>query len=117
MFCSFFKYQTVTFLAVLLTLTVRLGQGSTFKVSLDSATRLPSEIEADYTVSHTTINELKQQKTLITFFFDPQVLGVESVEVFTNLNRREFAARDSNGDGVPDGILPPPATGSKRGMT
>lgn len=59
-------------------------------------------------MSHTILNEVQGQKTLITFFFDPQILELESVELYTNLNRREFANRDANGDGVPDGIEPPP---------
>jgi hypothetical protein len=83
------------------------SRASTLKISLDSTTRLPTEVEADYTVSHTVLNELAQQKTPITVFFDPQMIGVERAEVFTNLNRREFADRDANGDGVPDGIEPP----------
>lgn len=95
-------------LPALLAITTQFGLASTLKVSLDSATRLPTEVEADYTVSHTILNEVQGQKTLITFFCDPQILELESVELYTNLNRREFANRDANGDGVPDGIEPPP---------
>jgi hypothetical protein len=37
----------------------------------------------------------------------PGVADVTHAEIFTNLNRREHAALDANGDGIEDGILPP----------
>src|SRR5262249_41072459 len=42
-----------------------------------------------------------------TIFFDPQTMGVAAAEIFTNLNRRDHAALDANGDGIEDGIVPP----------
>ena len=42
----------------------------------------------------------------ITFEFDPPGEGaVDQVEIFTNLNRRDLARVDKNGDNVPDGIV------------
>ena len=42
----------------------------------------------------------------ITIFFDPQVSGVETAEVFTNLNRRDRATLRAAG-GIEEGITPP----------
>ena len=48
-----------------------------------------------------------RQSLPITVFFDPQVTGVESAEIFTNLDRRDWATADPNGNGVEEGISPP----------
>jgi len=76
-------------------------------VSAGSNSRLPTETEADYTTSHVFINELANQTVPFTIFFDPQTMGVATAEVFTNLNRRDHAGLDANGDGIDDGIVPP----------
>jgi len=81
--------------------------GSSLRVSAGATSRAPSEIEADYTTSHLFIDELAHDSVPVTVFFDPQTMGVATAEVFTNLNRRDRAAVDANGDGVEDGILPP----------
>src|SRR5262249_3777461 len=57
--------------------------------------------------SHIFINEVAGDKVPITLFFDPQTLGVETAEIFTNLNRRDHASTDADGDGIEDGIKPP----------
>ena len=84
------------------------ARASTLKVSAGSASRLGKEVEADYSTSHVFVNELEHDSVPITVFFDPQTLGVQGAEVFTNLNRRDRAARDADGDGVEDGIKVPP---------
>ena len=81
---------------------------SSLRVSLAPTRQSSSEVEADYTTSRVFIDEVANQASPVTVFFDPQTLGVESAEVFTNLNRREFATKDANGDGIEDGIVPPP---------
>ena len=81
--------------------------GSSLRVSSGSNARLATEVEADYTTSHVFINELANESVPFTIVFDPQTMGVASAEVFTNLNRRDRAALDANGDGIEDGILPP----------
>jgi glycosidase len=81
--------------------------GSSLRVSAGSNSRLATEVEADYATSHVFINELANESVPFTIFFDPQTMGVASAEVFTNLNRRDRAALDANGDGIEDGILPP----------
>ena len=80
---------------------------STLRVSTGSAQRAANEVEADYTTSHVLISETARESVPITIFFDPQVAGVESAEVFTNLNRRDWATADPNGNGVEEGITPP----------
>ena len=81
--------------------------GSSLRVSVNSSTRLTTEVEADYETSHVFVNELAHDSIPFTIFFDPQTTGVATAEVFTNLNRRDRAALDADGDGVEDGIKPP----------
>ena len=86
----------------------RVEATTTLKISANSSTRqVSSEIEANYTTTHLFIDEVAGATIPITIFLDPGATGVESAEVFTNLNRRDRAALDANGDGVEDGILPP----------
>src|SRR2546423_1305824 len=82
-------------------------EAATLKISASSSTRSGSEIEANYTTTHLFVDEIAGATIPITIFFDPGTTGVESAEVFTNLNRRDRAALDANGDGIEDGILPP----------
>lgn len=86
----------------------RPAHASNFKVSAGSATRLATEAEADYAMTHLFLDEVKNDSIPITLFFDPQVPGVQGAEVFTNLNRRDRATRDADGDGCEDGIKAPP---------
>lgn len=78
------------------------------KVSPNSTVRLAGEVEANYTTTHLFIDEVAGDSIPITVFFEfsPAATNVESVEIFTNLNRRDRADDDANGDGVDDGILP-----------
>lgn len=64
-------------------------------------------MEANYTTTHLFIDEVAGDSIPITIFFDPGVSNVEFCEVFTNLNRRDRADDDANGDGIEDGILQP----------
>lgn len=65
-------------------------------------------MDGTYTTTHLYVDEVAGDSIPVTVFFDPQTLGVESAEVFTNLNRRDRAQLDANGDGIEDGIKPPP---------
>ncbi len=80
---------------------------SVLKISPNSTVRATSEVEANYTTTHLYIDEVAGDSIPITIFFDPGTTGVESAEVFTNLNRRDRADDDANSDGIEDGILPP----------
>ena len=100
---AWLKLVTVVFF-----FAVTLCTASTLKISSGSKVRSSAEVEADYTTSHLFIDETKNDSIPITIFFDPQVIGVASAEVFTNLNRRDRATGDANHDGIEDGIVPPP---------
>jgi len=80
---------------------------SSLRISAGSRTRSANEVEADYTTSHVFVDEVAGDSVPFTIFFDPQTTGVATAEIFTNLNRRDHATVDANGDGVEDGILPP----------
>ena len=81
---------------------------STLKISAGSAVRVTtSEVEGNYTTTHLYVDEIAADSIPVTVFFDPQTLGVETCEVFTNLNRRERAQLDADGDGIEDGIKAP----------
>ncbi len=77
------------------------------KISPNSATRqLATEVDGNYSTTHLYLNEVAGESIPVTVFFDPQMLGVETCEVFTNLNRRNRAQLDANNDGIEDGIKP-----------
>lgn len=81
---------------------------SSLKISAGSAVRVTaSEVEGNYASAHLYVDETAAESVPVTVFFDPQTFGVETCEVFTNLNRRDRAGLDANSDGIEDGILPP----------
>ena len=67
---------------------------------------MATEVDGNYTTTHLYLDEVDAESIPITIFFDPEMMGVESCEVFTNLNRRERVQLDANGDGIEDGIKP-----------
>ncbi|MGA0092839.1 MAG: fibronectin type III domain-containing protein, partial [Chthoniobacterales bacterium] len=74
-------------------------------------------MNADYTTSKLFADELAGTTNNVTITFSPGVTADE-VEVWTNLNNRERADDDANGDGIPDGIIPPtPPTDKPEGYT
>lgn len=65
-----------------------------------------SKRSGEYTTTHVYVDEVAGMTQNITFEFDPPGEGaVDQVEIFTNLNRRDLARVDKNGDNVPDGIV------------
>jgi glycosidase len=80
---------------------------SSLRISAGASRRLANEVEADYATSHFYINEVAGNTVPITIFFDPQTTGVQSAEVYTNLNRRSLATVRI-GTGEEEGINPPP---------
>ena len=64
-------------------------------------------LNADYTTTHLFVDELSADSIPLSILFSPNASNVVAAEVFSNLNRRERAAQDANGDGIEDGILPP----------
>jgi glycosidase len=65
-------------------------------------------MNANYTTSKLFIDEMANESVPLQIFFSPGQPATE-VEVFTNLNRRDRAQGDANGDGIEDGIVPPDA--------
>ena len=85
---------------------------SSLKISAGSATRQNAiEVEGDYTTSHVFVNEVAGDSIPFTIFFDPGTTGVQTAEVFTNLNRRDMAALSftdpDTGIVTEEGIKPP----------
>ena len=66
-------------------------------------------LNADYGTSHVFVDELAGDSVPLAILFTPGQSNLTAVEVFSNLNRRDRASQDANGDGVEDGILPPDA--------
>ncbi len=65
-------------------------------------------IDADYGMTHAFINEVSNDVVPLTILFSPNAAtNVVEADVFSNLNRRDHANMDANGDGIADGILPP----------
>lgn len=93
--------------AVLLFALPGLLDAAILKISPNSATRqVATEVDGNYSTTHLYLNEVAGESIPVTIFFDPQMLNVETCEVFTNLNRRNRAQLDANSDGIEDGIKP-----------
>jgi hypothetical protein len=99
---------SIAVLVVIISATARTAMASSLQITSGVSAQCPSGVEADYTTSHLFIDELANESVPITVCFDPQTTGVESAEVFTNLNRRDKAASDPDRRGVEEGIEPPP---------
>lgn len=81
-------------------------EASILKISPNSTVRLGSEVEGNYSTSHVYIDEVAGDSLPITIFFDPEAINIATCEIYTNLNRRERAQLDADGDGIEDGIKP-----------
>ena len=64
-------------------------------------------LNGDYTTEHLFVDEVAGDTLPVTIVFTPGQPNVTNAEVFSNLNRREYATNDANGDGIEDGIVPP----------
>jgi hypothetical protein len=64
-------------------------------------------LNGDYTTSHVFVDENAGDSIPLTILFSPNTTSVTAAEVFSNLNRRDRATLDANGDGIEDGIVPP----------
>jgi hypothetical protein len=86
--------------------------GEYFTVPASSTEVLPpvltvNGIDGDYGTTHVFVNEVSNDAVPLTILFTPNVANVVEADVFSNLNRRDRAGLDANGDGIEDGILPP----------
>lgn len=66
-----------------------------------------NSLNADYTTTHVFVDENAGDSMPLTILFSPNTPNVTTAEVFSNLNRRDRAVLDANGDGIEDGIVPP----------
>jgi subtilisin family serine protease len=64
-------------------------------------------LNADYTTTKLYVDEIAGDSIPVTVTFAPNTSGVTDVELFSNLNQRDLANSDADGDGIPDGIKPP----------
>lgn len=73
---------------------------------------------ANYTTTHVFIDELNNPTPpMFTCVLTPNEANVTEAELFTNLNNRDRAGLDANGDGIQDGIFPPDGTAITAAMT
>ncbi|MCX6896709.1 MAG: alpha-amylase family glycosyl hydrolase [Verrucomicrobia bacterium] len=68
-------------------------------------------LNADYTTTHCFVDEVAGDSFPLNILFAPGVASLTQVEVFSNVNRRDRAALDINGDGIEDGIVGPNGNG------
>ncbi len=61
----------------------------------------------DYGTAHVFVNEVSNDAVPLVVWFSPNASNVVEADVFSNLNRRDHATLDANGDGIEDGIVPP----------
>ncbi|MGH8046481.1 MAG: alpha-amylase family glycosyl hydrolase [Chthoniobacterales bacterium] len=64
-------------------------------------------VNANYTTTHFFVDEVAADSKPVSISFAPGQPNITQIEVFTNLNRRDRAQLDANGDGIEDGIKPP----------
>ena len=83
--------------------------------SFTITTSTTGTLNADYTTSKLYVDEVAGvagDSAPITISFAPGVQADE-VELWTNLNNRDRAGQDADGDGIHDGIFPPTAPETK----
>ena len=64
-------------------------------------------LNANYTTTKLFVDEIAGDSIPLDIVFKPGQSNVTAFEVYTNLNRRDRADVDANGDGYPDGISGP----------
>ncbi len=64
-------------------------------------------VNANYTTTHIFVDEVAGDAVPLTILFAPNAANLTQVEFFSNVNRRDRATADADGDGVEDGIRQP----------
>jgi glycosidase len=64
-------------------------------------------LNADYTTTHLFVDEVAGDSIPLAILFSLNTSNITTAEIFSNLNRRDRATQDANGDGIEDGIVPP----------
>lgn len=81
---------------------------TSFQVAFPPPVLTVNGTNANYSKSNFYIDEVNDTTfPQIEVLFSPNAANIQAVEIFTNLNNRERAAMDANGDGIEDGIIPP----------
>ena len=86
-----------------LTFSFMLGTLGDPVLTVESA--LNGKLNANYTTSKFFVDEVAGDAIPLTVSFEPGQSNIVAAEVFSNLNRRDWADRDGDGDGIADGIL------------
>ena len=96
------------------------AQGGPFSVTVGAAplgmtvsSASAGTLNADYTTSKLFIDEQAAESVPVTIAFSTGAADTVEAEVWTNLNNRERADDDANGDSIDDGIISPPAPDEK----
>lgn len=63
-----------------------------------------NNLNANYTTTKVFVDEIAGDSIPLNIVFAPGEANVTEVEIYTNLNRRDRADEDANGDGYDDGI-------------
>jgi hypothetical protein len=102
------------------TATLAAAQASPFSFTVGAAplgmtvtSASAGTLNADYTTSKLFIDEQAAESVPVTIEFSTGSLNAVEAEVWTNLNNRERADDDANGDSIDDGIIAPPAPEEK----
>lgn len=66
-----------------------------------------NDVNANYTISKIFVDEIAGDTSPLNIVFQPGEANVTEAEIFTNVNRRDRADLDANGDGYPDGVVIP----------
>jgi len=64
-------------------------------------------LSANYTTTKFWIDEIAADTEEVVVFYTPGVVSPDKVEIFSNLDRRDFTDVDINADLIPDAIKPP----------
>ena len=84
--------------------------------TLGVATATTGTLDADYTTSKLYLDEAAAERVPITVTLAPGIANATVAEVWTNLNNRDRASLDADGDSIHDGIVSPAApTGAPPG--
>lgn len=113
-----FSNQSTTFLHKNgTTLTESTAQASPYSfvsgMVLTVTTPATGTLNADYTTSKLYVDEIAGDNIPVTLVLQTGATNAVEAEIWGNLNNRDRAALDANGDGIPDGIVPPPAPDEK----
>lgn len=66
-----------------------------------------NNLNANYTTTKLFVDEIAGDSIPLSIVFEPGEANVTAAEIYTNLNRRDRADADANGDGYPDGVSGP----------